>query len=300
MILVVTSSFDKTIDYIVNKHGVNNFYKLNVDFFSDYKISFTREGFVISSKNNGILRESNCQSIYYRKPTPEDLDKKIDYKYWTHCFREVFSLIDGIVESFERRCLSKPSLMRRADNKILQTRVAESYGFNIPNYLITNNHESIAISGFETAIVKPLSSGLIESQYEKEYVQTNIYDKSKCTNFLKFSPSYFQEYTTKDFEIRATFVDQEDFTVKIESENKIDWRKKDNIISYSKYKLPQSIKEKCLNYMDNYGLKFGCFDFIISQCEWFFLEMNANGQWAWLEQETDLQISKSILRYLND
>lgn len=30
MILVITSSFDKTIDYIVKKHSINNFYRFEI------------------------------------------------------------------------------------------------------------------------------------------------------------------------------------------------------------------------------------------------------------------------------
>ena len=52
MILVITSSFDKTIDYIVKKHSINNFYRLDVDNFSEYKFSYTKKGFSIVNKNN--------------------------------------------------------------------------------------------------------------------------------------------------------------------------------------------------------------------------------------------------------
>ena len=45
-------------------------------------------------------------------------------------------------------------------------------------------------------------------------------------------------------------------------------------------------------------MKFGCFDFIIKDDLWFFLEMNANGQWAWLEFETGLNISGAIIDFL--
>ncbi len=49
-----------------------------------------------------------------------------------------------------------------------------------------------------------------------------------------------------------------------------------------------------------FGIDFGCFDFIVFDNEWLFLEMNANGQWVWLEHKTGLNISKEIMRYLND
>ncbi len=37
MILVITSSFDKTIDYLIKKQSVDNFYVFNIDKFSEYQ-----------------------------------------------------------------------------------------------------------------------------------------------------------------------------------------------------------------------------------------------------------------------
>ncbi|EAA0681860.1 hypothetical protein [Salmonella enterica] len=300
MILVITSSFDKTIDYIIKKQNVNNFYVFNIDKFSEYQISYTKNGFEIRNQGHGIILESNCSSIYYRKPSPENLDDVIGVKYHNHCYREVFSLVEGIAEAFEGKCLSRPSILRKADNKILQAKTANEIGFLTPDYCLTNSPHLLTSYLNEDIIVKPLSNGVVEDEQHKEIVQTNLFDKSKSISTLKFCPAYFQKYSKKEYEVRITIVDEVLFSVKIESENKIDWRKSDNKIIYSRIDTPQAIKNKCLLYMKFFGIDFGCFDFIVFDDEWFFLEMNANGQWVWLEHETGLNISKEIMRYLND
>ncbi len=48
---------------------------------------------------------------------------KIDSKYHNHCFREVFAFVEGIAESFTGKCLSKPSIIKRADNKVFQAKL---------------------------------------------------------------------------------------------------------------------------------------------------------------------------------
>ncbi|ECS5291026.1 hypothetical protein BA992_16135, partial [Salmonella enterica] len=221
MILVITSSFDKTVDYIVKKHNINNFYRLNVDNFSEYQFSYTKKGFSIVNDNNK-LHESECRSIYYRKPTPENITNKIDSKYHNHCFREVFAFVEGIAESFTGKCLSKPSIIKRADNKVLQAKTAINVGFTIPDFILTNNFDYFKNTLAFNSIVKPLSSGLIEHQKTKEFVQTNMVDINKSTETLKFCPAYFQSYTEKEFEVRSTFINGKDFSVKIISKNKID------------------------------------------------------------------------------
>ncbi|HBR1679051.1 TPA: hypothetical protein OME01_005226 [Klebsiella pneumoniae] len=300
MILVITSSFDKTIDYIIKKQGIDNFYVFNIDKFSEYQVSYTKNGFEIRNKHYGIILESNCSSIYYRKPSPENLNNVIGVKYHNHCYREVFSLVEGIAEAFDGECLSRPSVLRKADNKILQAKIANKIGFSIPDYCLTNSACLLMHHLDQGIIVKPLSNGIVEDEQSKEIVQTNLFDKSKNISTLKFCPAYFQTYSNKQYEVRITIIDEVFFPVKIESENKIDWRKKDNKIIYSRINIPQKIRDKCLLYMKSFGIDFGCFDFIVFDDEWFFLEMNANGQWVWLEHETGLNISKEIMRHLND
>ncbi|MGM8503822.1 hypothetical protein ACS6I1_06905 [Enterobacter hormaechei subsp. xiangfangensis] len=300
MILVITSSFDKTIDYIIKKQCVDDFYVFNIDKFSEYQVSYTKNGFEIRNQHYGVIFESNCSSIYYRKPTPENLNDIIGVKYHNHCYREVFSLVEGIAEAFDGKCLSRPSILRKADNKVLQAKIADKIGFSTPDYCLTNSPHLLTSYLAEDIIVKPLSNGVVEDEHHKEIVQTNLFDKSKNMSTLKFSPAYFQKYSNKQYEVRITIVNEIFFPVKIESENKIDWRRKDNKIIYSKINIPQKIKDKCLVYMQFFGIDFGCFDFIVFDNEWLFLEMNANGQWVWLEHETGLNISKEIMRYLND
>lgn len=298
MILVITSSFDKTIDYIEKKHNVKNFFRFNIDNFSNYQVSYDNDGFKIIDSQFKFLREKDCISIYYRKPTPEDLFLSgIAKQYHPHIYREVFTLIDGIVDSFEGTCLSKPSVTRRADNKINQARVAKKVGFTLPAFVITN-YFSFIEQKLTHPIIKPLSSGVVETSNRKEFVQTNIVDRTKDTKNLKYSPSYFQEYQVKDFEVRVTIVKNLVFSVKIESEDKVDWRKNGNKIIYSNIGMPDEIKEKCLMFMLEFGMEYGCFDFIVYKGKWYFLEMNANGQWAWLDAELNINISGAILEYL--
>ncbi|HGL6400167.1 TPA: hypothetical protein ACKFL2_004094 [Citrobacter koseri] len=297
MILVISSSFDKTIDYIKHKHNVDNFYRFNIDNFSSYTVFYDQNGFSITDLEDRTLLEGNCSAIYYRKPTPELLPQKLDSKYHNHLYREVFSLTDGISEAFKGKCLTKPSLLRKADNKIFQLREAYEVGFNIPSPLITNNIEIIK-NYFSKPIIKPLSSGIVEYDSKREYVQTNLVDFNKDTSLLNYGPCYFQEFQNKEYEVRITIIDNYVYPVKIISENKIDWRKNNNKIQYELIDIPNKIRKQCFNLMKKLDISFGCFDFIVMQDKWYFLEVNANGQWVWLEIELGLDISSKILRHL--
>lgn len=296
-ILLITSSYDKTCDYIIKKYADVHFFRLDMDFFSKYAVSYNKNGFDISSSTDS-LSESSCLSIYYRKPSSERLDGIFEQRYQSFAHKESFSLVEGIVEAFDGICLTKPSIMRPAGNKVFQAKLAQQIGFEMPDYLITNNATAQKEFQDAKAIVKPLSVGVIQDNTTKEFVQTNLVDHAVKLDALKYSPAYFQIYQQKDYEVRTTFIKNVAFVVEIRSENEVDWRKLNNKISYSVCDMPNDIYEKCLNFMTLCKMDFGCFDFIVYKGTWFFLEMNVNGQWAWLEFETGLDISGEIVRYL--
>ena len=298
-ILMITSSNDLTCDYLIRSYLGASFFRFDFDRFSRYAMEVSENGFHIESGEESIDSKT-CQSIYYRKPVIEDLCGVFEEKYHSFVHKEAYSLIEGIAESFEGRCLTRPSVMRRANNKVVQLILAKEIGFKVPLSSITNCPSNIVALGKGDKIVKPLAIGTVVSDGVKEFVQTNLFDDRISTENLKYSPAYFQEYVSKDYEVRSTFIDDVEFSVRIQSENKIDWRKSNNKILYEEVRLPDSIYSMCVLFMKKLDMSFGCFDFIVRNGGFYFLEMNANGQWAWLEREVGVKISKKLVEYLGE
>lgn len=49
------------------------------------------------------------------------------------------------------------------------------------------------------------------------------------------------------------------------------------------------------SYLDSFGLLFGAFDFSVTpNGEWWFLECNPNGAWAWIEDRVQLPIANAL------
>ncbi|MGI2208546.1 hypothetical protein ACROAD_09715 [Shewanella baltica] len=299
-ILVITSVIDKTVDYIIKKFPQCHFFRFNVDEFSSYSVSVTNDGFSIE-RNGSLITSKTCLSIYFRKPQLEDLTSVLDVPYHDFVHKESYSVVEGIAEIFEGRVLTKPSIMRRANNKAFQAMLAKRVGFNLPQMSITNDVAVLAnFIATTKSIVKPVAVGeVIHNNKIKEFVQTNMIDSSVSSESLKYSPVYLQHYQDKDYELRVTYVGDTEFTVRIDSDNYIDWRKPDTINTYSTCSLPENISTQCRNFMNIVGMQFGCFDFIVKDEQYYFLEMNANGQWGWLEFELQLDISLSIVEYLS-
>ena len=47
--------------------------------------------------------------------------------------------------------------------------------------------------------------------------------------------------------------------------------------------------------LDSFALRFAALDFVVDpDGRWWFLECNPNGQWAWIEDETNMPITSAI------
>lgn len=296
-ILIITSSIDVTVDYIIRQYNhIASFYRLNVDQFANYAFNIGIDtGWTISCSQWNI-RESDVYSIYYRKPLLPDLTEYEDF-YRSMISRDIISLINGIVDDFSGKVLTKPSLLRKTENKTFQLLYARRHNIAMPESYIGNHNPFDNIEGL--MIIKPLTTGKITVAERTEIYQTSYINKA--LGDISLTPIYVQHYTEKAYEVRLTYIDGIIFAVRIDSPDKLDWRKNYAKLTYSLIECPVFIKNMCCALMRDWNLHFGAFDFIVLPTdEWIFLEVNPNGQWLWIEHELKIPISNYIIKYLID
>lgn len=297
-ILIITSSFDKTVDYLIEKFSSTKFIRLNVDELDRYQISvISNSKYIVSLKSSEYEIDNLFElihSIYYRKLFLPSLEN-YDDNYHTYMQKEIYSFIVGMVDSFQGKVLTAPSILRKVENKIFQLKVSTDLGFFLPESLITNDNNKVNKLNISKIIAKPLATGKLTNvtAVHSNLVTDNVED-------IALTPIYFQEYIKKDYELRITVVQDTFYCVKIIADNKIDWRDSEDNNLYELIDTPEIVKQECLDFLRACDLDFGAFDYIVSDDKYYFLECNPNGQWLWLELKLGLDISKSIVEYLND
>lgn len=299
MLLIVTSSIDCTVDYIIGKYSYRvKFFRLNVDELSRYEICIGDSDFwsVFDRDRKILLKSEDVASIYYRKPMFPDLREYEDV-YHEMIRSDIYAVIAGIVNSFDGKVLSRPNILRTAENKIGQLIYVKKRNWIIPESFIGNKTNSQRKFLRRKSIIKPLTMGTVHNGNFCEMYQTNIF--SQAEDDIALTPIYLQEYVEKQFEVRLTIINGVFFPVRIDTKDKIDWRKDYENHVYSLIDCPIDIRQKCLEMLSYYNLKFGAFDFIVTpNNEWVFLELNPNGQWLWLEKALNISISKEIIVFL--
>jgi glutathione synthase/RimK-type ligase-like ATP-grasp enzyme len=109
----------------------------------------------------------------------------------------------------------------------------------------------------------------------------------------------FQAYVDKCFEVRVTVIGEAIFAAAIYSQHsdyaKIDFRKRYADLRYATHQLPDTISAKILKLMKHFGLVYGALDLIVtSEGDYQFLEINASGQFGWIEAATDLPLFHTL------
>ena len=293
-VLVITSSIDGTVDYIINKFKMVSFYRFNVDHLFKYQISIggSNEWQIKSECWDTVITPLNIQSIYYRKPMFPDLEE-YEQDYWQLITRDIHTVVTGLVNSFGKRVLSRPHLLARAENKVFQLSYTIRNSIPIPISNIGNDNYDLSRFILNKSIIKPLSVGKAITESGCELYQTTMLQDFEGD--ISMTPIYLQEYVEKAYEVRITIINRHIYSVRIDCDDKIDWRKDYSSHEYALIKIPESVEHMCLTMLDDFGLVFGAFDFIVNtQGQWIFLEVNPNGQWLWLEKALNLDISNNI------
>lgn len=320
MILIITCEEDVHPNGVIEELNRLNVpcFRLNTEYLlRDYNVfvSIDNDGpfFSLEHKTAGHKITSNdISAVWERRPMPpicamdDDLNEQVlemvlkegeDFlKFFRYSLTDVFWFGDPIKE-------------RRGSSKILQMQLAREVGFSIPTTVYSNNL-SKTLEKFESEDValKPVTAdGVLGKDREIVFYTKKIpYEEFKETNEIGFrnNINHIEAYVDKKYELRVTYVHDEAFSCKIDSQEKeedkgkIDWREGyDHEIGFVAHKLPEEVEEKCRAFLERVECNFGCFDLIVTENdEYVFLECNLNGQWLWIEEAADLPISNKIAK----
>jgi glutathione synthase/RimK-type ligase-like ATP-grasp enzyme len=302
MILIITNRQDQTADYLILelKRRKVDYFRFNTeDYPQNAQISWLLDDsgvdgqFIFPRRH---IRFEEIKSIWYRRPVPPQANPIItDQENRSFIVDESQVALDGVWKTIECFWVSHPDNIRIAENKLYQLKIAQQVGFNIYPTIVTNYPDD-ALSFYQSQSVdivyKPIRHGRLDRGEQIGLVFTSRVETEHAAAFQKIelAPVLFQKYVHKSVELRVTVIGDQVFAVKIFSQKHQDamddWRKANpDDLPHESCDLPETIKSQCVRLLRALGLQFGAIDLILTpKGEFIFLEINPNGQWAWLQQ----------------
>ncbi len=305
MLLIITHKTDFTADFVINKLNQKQvkYKRFNCEDILSYDCSVKLD----ANFSYSILGENIISSVWFRR-TQLPMIKELSLNEKIYILNETDSLIKNLFSIIDAKWVSDPFSVYQAENKLLQLKIAKQLGFEIPSTVITTSKEQLKSFYKEQEgriIIKPISQTRIDNNESPSFIFTNRITQKQINALEDFdlTPCIYQKEIEKEYEIRVTVVGNNVFAASVDSQNdeetKVDWRKKKLI--FKTIEIPKRVENLCIEIVKSLNLSFGAIDLIKDKYgNYIFLEINPNGQWAWVETQTGLDISGAIIKELTN
>lgn len=276
-ILAFSCSTDATVDVVI-RFARN----VKIDRFDTDKI----KPHLIFADYLGNSSLDKYDVIWYRRPFEfEKKTKKIDGLIQQKEWKEI--VWNHFLQVPKEKWMNFPTINWYADRKLIQLQNAPKFGLQVPPWLISSNKKQISEFLMEQThcLVKPMDNGFVPYGNKLFHIYSTEFDNHISLNYAKNCPTLFQKIIKKIFDVRTLFVDGKVLFFKLESKY-LDVRfNQMKSVKYSLIEPPRSVKAAYCNFVKSYGMRFCTSDFVVDENnQWFFLENNPNGNWAWLEE----------------
>jgi glutathione synthase/RimK-type ligase-like ATP-grasp enzyme len=294
-VLVVSSPEDPHADAVeghLQSEGVE-FARTSLDVWSAHSIEWRSDGFL----SIGISGERRLigpgTTVWWRRPgwfknaqlsaAEEELARD-----------ECAVIFPGALDSAGVRWVDQPWISMRAGNRMVQLKLAQELGANSPSSVVTNL-ASVA-RGFVTecpTVAKTISSGPGLAPFVDRV-------EPEDALLVENAPVLLQQALDAQADWRIVTVGRDSFCWRRSRRDdlRLDWRAEDpGGASFEPANPRPGVGDLAVAIQCKLGLSFSVQDWLESGEECFFLEVNPQGQWLFLESAGEV-IGRSLAKHL--
>lgn len=296
MLLLITGSLDPTADRIVAAHG-EGIFRLNYDLWKDYDLAFTQDGWEIGNPAGLSISSKTVTKVFWWKAFQYynlDEDKLISAEV-RYIFKEIYSWC-------AIRKMAKGNFIdwHNRYGKMNLLNIAKDY-FPIPETLVTIRKSGVDRMATKDIVAKSLSS---EISSENTVMATTAVNPDVLDPAF---PWYLQAKIDSLWDVTVFQCGERLFAFKRSRKDLkgLDWRT-EQTFDYSKkewhfFELDSSSSEKIIALSSKLGIEFGRYDFMTDMSDnLWFLEVNANGQWVFLDFFNEYGLLDCVVDWLKN
>ena len=297
-VLVVTNLDDPTTDLVIDELHGRGVPAVRFD-SGDFPATLSFAASITSEGLSGALTTptrtadlASVRSLYYRRPSGFAFPH-LDEQTARFAVAQARYGLGGVLASLPG-CLyvNHPHRIGDAEFKPSGLAAAAAAGLTVPPTLITSEPDTARAfikSARRPVIYKPLAAPLYrDDEGVSCTVTVDEVTADEIDDAVSGAAHLFQERVDKIHDVRVTVIGGHVFSVRIDSDL-LDWRTDYARLTYAPVQPPPGLTAALNRYLSAFGLVFGAFDFAVdAEGQWWFLECNPSGQWAWLQFETGL------------
>jgi hypothetical protein len=301
MLLMLTNSLDGSSDILCRLCAEEKIpcFRFNIDLFPEYKFRWQPDGFEMSDPSGRTVHSQAITAAYWRKPHfPSDKPVErpggsLSEAEWTEA--QVLYLVQEVANWCRHRGvlrLVEPRAERRF-GKVSQMLLAAHY-FRVPRW--------------ETGWGQRLSGSLrIVKSLDGRLIDDGLFLYARSVDPTQLDPRFpwlVQDVAPGEYDATVVFINGQCFGFRFASprdDSCEDWRKTINTerCNWVAWPIPKPLAAATVAFMAEVRLKFGRLDLIVGEDTAWFLEVNPNGQYGWLD-DNELRIHRCVLQSLFD
>lgn len=310
-VLILASRYDFSCDYVVSSLRASGvpYLRLNTEDLPHFELELDP----LSPALHGTSPElefrvsgSRLGAVYFRQPTflrESSLSGRPPCAQFMRAqwaaFMRTMMVFDGC------HWMNHPSRTYEAEHKAIQLRVAANLGFQVPTTVVSNSPSTLeaVANGDGMVAVKGLDTVLIRDGRDEAFGYTNLLPPAEILGYdLRSAPAIFQQALTNKLDLRVTVVGDVAWCAAVTVNGKSiagDWRLAKTSAEFTEFQLPEPIARRCISLTQRLGLTFGAIDLALSDGDYYFLEINPTGEWAWLQAGLGFPIADHIAKTLS-
>lgn len=209
--------------------------------------------------------------------------------------------LGGVLTSLPALWVNDPARAADANYKPVQLVTAARCGLIVADTVITNDPDTVrTFTAGGRTVSKVLGANTIVEAGGRKLGYTRIVDTADLGDLrgVGTTAHLFQRWIPKAHEARMVVVGDHVTTVAIHAGSAasyVDWRVDYDSLRYELVEPPEPVTAAVHGLMKTLGLTYGALDFVVSPDDsWTFLEVNAGGQYGWLEDATGAPITAQL------
>ncbi|HEV3415278.1 MAG TPA: hypothetical protein VG056_00620 [Pirellulales bacterium] len=291
MLFIVSNSFDTTVDLLILRLGTADIFRFNFDLWRDYKLEISPDGFRLEDPAGRVVTDRTITKFLWRKPArsaemfPGTKLAAEDIYYEQELWYALCE-IANLMWARRKLVLVEPFVDIRV-GKFVQLDAARNY-FQVPPYRMSLGIPFPADER-KQSVVKSLTSEPVGRDSDHAVLFTSRVDPSELS---MAAPWLVQQYIAAELDVTVQVVRDRVFAFELDRrsflDRSIDWRAlaaDETSDRWRPHRLPEDVEQNIFRFMQRLALHFGRIDFLYGNGVYHFLEINPNGQWAWLDAE---------------
>ncbi|MDQ3404175.1 MAG: RimK domain-containing protein, partial [Actinomycetota bacterium] len=247
-----------------------------------------------------VIDLEDITAVWYRTPRAYQFPSELTAAERGHANLEAKYGLGGVLSSLPALWVNHPSRLADAAYKPVQLVTAARCGLAVPDTVITNEADTVRefAAGGKT-VTKVFGANTIMEEGVRKIGFTRLLHAADLADLrgIDVTTHLFQRWVPKAHEVRMVVIGENITAAAIRAgspEGHIDFRSDYANLSYELIAPPADVVDGVRQLMAAMDLVYGALDFVVGPDGWTFLEINAGGQFGFIEDETGAPLTAQL------